>query len=286
MRFAGKTKRFLWLAILLAAAGFGCAEKTPQMAGPPPVQPPVQPPAQTKFEDGVFYAPSLGLYWTGPSDFKPVKSIDQEDFLFGWDKPKEKLATRLMNLPVRGLREAAAALAQAKGWQMYSFQEITWQGRPAGDAVYAAGENRICVRLLAGPDGVLAVYGQGPAKDFGQSLPKLVGVIEGFRLVPGADVLHTVKSAKESLDLIALWYTGGANNWGKLKNYNKLDSNRVSPGQQIKIPRELVWRLDPMPVWAVRLYGLGRREAKKAPAKAQEEEGSRPGLDLIPAGPK
>lgn len=291
MRVAWKSWCQVLLAVAMLVAISSCAEKTTQMAAPPVAQmaaPPVaQPPGQTRFKDGVFYAPSLGLYWTGPSDFKPIKPGPRDDFLFGWGKPKEKKAVRLVVLGKSGLKDAAKALGRVKGWKLVSYQMITWQGRLTGDASYSAGKDQICARVLTGPGGLLVVYGQAPAKNFSEALPDLITVMDGFRLVPAADILHTVKRANETLDLIALWYTGGASNWGKLKSYNKLKSSRVRPGQQIKIPRDLVWRLDPMPVWAVRLYRMDRKADKKAAAGSKKrEKGAGPGLELMPAGPK
>lgn len=283
MRFNWKLWRQALLVAVTLAALSGCVEKVTQMAGPPAAQAPVQ----TKFENGVFYAPSHGLYWTGPSGFKPVKPGPQDDFLFGWDKPREKITVRFMVVGQSSLKEAAEGLGQAKGWKLVSYQDISWQGRLTGDAVYSAGRDRICARILAGPSGALIVFGQAPAKEFSEALPDLVTAMDGFRLIPEADILHTVKSANETLDLISLWYTGGASNWDELKTYNKLKSNKVRPGQQIKIPRDLVWRLDPMPVWAVRLYRMTRKADKKTPAKPEKGKKSvGPGLELMPAGPK
>ena len=61
-------------------------------------------------------------------------------------------------------------------------------------------------------------------------------------------VEHTVQYRGETLSVIALWYTGDAENWTRIQDANPdLDRRNLTPGQQVTIPPELVVRSEPMP---------------------------------------
>jgi hypothetical protein len=60
--------------------------------------------------------------------------------------------------------------------------------------------------------------------------------------------VHQVNYPHENLSIIALWYTGDAKNWTQLSNYNGhlRSPSALSPGDVIRIPSEIMIRVDPM----------------------------------------
>ena len=70
--------------------------------------------------------------------------------------------------------------------------------------------------------------------------------------------------------------------------YNQLKEEALRPGQEIKVPRELTWRDDPLPPWAWRLTSPSARAKKsrvkpggKSPAPQDDDL-----EELKPTGPK
>jgi len=69
------------------------------------------------------------------------------------------------------------------------------------------------------------------------------------------DILHQVKYARETLRMIAAWYTDSADNAGRIARINGLSNpNVLEFGQQVRIPGYLLKRIDPMPESAVERY--------------------------------
>jgi hypothetical protein len=59
---------------------------------------------------------------------------------------------------------------------------------------------------------------------------------------------HKVKYPGESLSIIAKWYTGDVKNWHSVAKVNpKLDPNRITVGDKIRIPNKLLHTQKPMP---------------------------------------
>ena len=59
---------------------------------------------------------------------------------------------------------------------------------------------------------------------------------------------HKVKYLGESLSIIAKWYTGDGENWRTLTKVNpKLNPNRITVGDKIRIPNKLLNTKKPMP---------------------------------------
>jgi hypothetical protein len=69
----------------------------------------------------------------------------------------------------------------------------------------------------------------------------------GDEAYPGGYYIHTVKLPDESLSIIAKWFTGDLLNWEVLAKCNPtINPNRIFLGNQIRIPREIMTRQDPM----------------------------------------
>ena len=59
---------------------------------------------------------------------------------------------------------------------------------------------------------------------------------------------HKVKYPGESISIIAKWYTGDVKNWHSVAKVNpKLDPNRITVGDKIRIPNKLLHTQKPMP---------------------------------------
>ena len=64
---------------------------------------------------------------------------------------------------------------------------------------------------------------------------------------------HEVKYSGETLGLIARWYTGRTDNWKRIADVNSsIKPQRISIGDIILIPMEIVSQSDPLPKKAVR----------------------------------
>jgi len=66
--------------------------------------------------------------------------------------------------------------------------------------------------------------------------------------VSSGDIIHRVNHAGETLDIIASWYTGSAENAGRIARINNLQiSALLHLGQSIRIPYYLIQRTTPLP---------------------------------------
>lgn len=273
------------LSLTMVFALAGCVEQTSQVA---PAGPEAQAGGQVK--GSRYLNPTLGLYWYNPGGYIPLAPQGGQDFVFGWQS-KDGARRAMMWLISAGAEPMAAAqgLAQAKGWSLKNPRKISWQGLRAADGTISAGKLSGRLRVIDGGDKLLAVAAFTGKKESKAGAAALAALVEGLRLIPPGDVLHTVKSGAETLDLVSLWYTGSAGRWRHLQKYNKLSSSKLRRGQEILVPASLVWRLDPMPGWAVGLVkkpAKGKGKGKKAPAKAPADEDAAPDLELLPTGPK
>ncbi|MGD9124164.1 MAG: LysM peptidoglycan-binding domain-containing protein, partial [Desulfarculaceae bacterium] len=226
--------------------------------------------------------PSLGIYWFNLGGYQPLQPGSGDSFLFGWKRGPIK--ARLWALPFGDLEKAADHLAQSQDWRLGAARKVAWQGFPAMDVPFSGPEGSGRLRLLAARPWILAVTAHHPrsGKEAGPEI--MVTMIEGLRLIPPGDVLHTVKRASETLAVVSLWYTGSMAHWPKILKYNRLRSPLLRPGQEILIPADMIWRLDPLPAWSHRL-SLPPRTGK-GKAMGQPEATGRPDLELMPAGPK
>ena len=72
---------------------------------------------------------------------------------------------------------------------------------------------------------------------------------------------HKVTYQGESISIIAKWYTGDAKNWRSLTKVNpKLDPNRITVGDKIRIPNKLLHTKRPMP----RSFVVSSKKRKKS----------------------
>ena len=282
-----------WVCLILALAIMaGCAET------PKTVRPEMGPQAAPGTVSGNNYLnQQLGLYWMAPAGYKAQPPQADPGLLMTWTAPRGRLAARLWlatGEPSGGPDQASARFAAAQGWRAVDGRSVTWQGRPCWDGAYQAGDQKVRARFLHHPGGLLVVAVLAPSASAEELKPEAVTVMENLRVLPMADVLHTVKYGGESLDLVALWYTGRAENWRRLRDHNRIKVPGLTPGQEVLIPRELVWRLDPLPGWMLRMArpaAPAKAATGRVPAKATEPAAEDPGegivdLELTPTGPK
>jgi len=87
--------------------------------------------------------------------------------------------------------------------------------------------------------------------------------------------IHKVRWERESLSIIAKWYTGHMRNWKLLAQHNPMnDPNRIRIGDEIAIPEKLVRTRDPLPKSFVDRYAPkpgGADEVKSPPDVPQGE---------------
>lgn len=277
-----------WLCLAWLA---GCAQMPP--AAPPSL--PAEAPAGV-VSGASYLNKGLELYWLAPAGYQGRSAQGQPGLLMTWTAPQGRLTANLWLLPPgqQGqLPQAAASLAASRGWQAQGGREISWQGRPCWDATYIAGGRLVRARFLSHIQGLLLVEAQAALSATDEIKAETVALLEGLRLMPAHDLLHTAKRG-EGLELVALWYCGRAETWRRLRDYNRLPSPVLRTGQEVLIPRELVWRLDPMPGWMQRLArpaAPAKAPAGRAPLKPAEPPPEEPGeglpdLDLAPTGPK
>ncbi len=272
------------LAGMLGLAG--CAGQGSPVAAPSPEA------APARLENGIYHDDRQGVFWLGPVGWRPLAG--EGEVAMGWEKPAERLVAQYRPLAAGegSLAEQAGRLAAARGWRLERSREVTWLGTPAVDAVCEAGSQKLRARLLARGPVLFLVTAQAPAAAFAAKQAELADAMDRFRLIPAADLLHVVKRKSETLALVSLWYTGSAGNWPRLQKHNQLVGSRLVPGMEILVPRELLWRQDPLPPWAGRLgEPVAALAAPAPPARgkaarpaAEEEDGE---LDeLTPTGPK
>lgn len=268
----------------------GCAE-----TGLAPPRPPEAIALAGRSLGQTYQNPELGLVWLLPGGYRPLGAPAQGDQLAGWESADHGLTGLLWLLPGPPGESPAAwgrRAAEALGWREESGREIAWQGRACWDLTASAAGKTYRARALPLPQGLLVAAARCDAARAAAQRGPAMEVVEGLRLLPPADLLHTVKRGGESLEQVALWYTGRALNWRKLKEYNRLGETTLRPGQEVLIPRVLVWRLDPMPAWMGRQgQAAAPSGGKVAPALSAvpPPEDASEGLadaDLAPAGPK
>jgi hypothetical protein len=84
---------------------------------------------------------------------------------------------------------------------------------------------------------------------------------------------HKVKYPGESISIIAKWYTGDVKNWHSVAKVNpKLDPNRITVGDKIRIPNKLLHTQKPMP----RSFVVGSAKRKKSEPVILTTETQRP----------
>lgn len=224
-----------------------------------------------------------GVYWLNLQGYKPDWPLPGQNFVFGWHKGP--LVARLWLLPAYGgLADRALDLVESLGWQMALVRRIGWQGRPALDAVVGNEALSGRLRLLRADDNILAVAVLAPKDQATAKGPELAAMIEGLRIIPPGDVLHTVRHPDETLSVVSMWYTGTVRNWPVLQKYNSLPEPKLDLGQDILIPAKMVWRWDPLPAWMVRRMQSGKTDVDKDKGLQSEENTLE--QELLPAGPK
>jgi len=84
---------------------------------------------------------------------------------------------------------------------------------------------------------------------------------------------HTVEWPGETLPMIAQWYTGNKDNWKKIANANpNILADRLSAGDRILLPPELVTNTKKMPRDFISTFaGKAQPSKKKAPAGQPED---------------
>ncbi len=274
--------RRLFIAWLVMAAFLVCAGCVPLAEAPAPA-PVVKAKKQGVLGEDRWLDAAHGIYWLNLTGCEPEWPLAEQDFVFGWQKGE--LVARLWVLPASGdLAVEAIGLAQRQGWALAFPRRIAWQGRPARDAYVSDQIMAGRLRLLKTEDNLLAVAALAPADKAEVKAPELAAMIEGLRLLPPGDLLHTVRHPAETLSVVAMWYTGTVRNWPLIQDYNKLDDPKLNLGQDILIPARLVWRWDPLPGWVVRLVQAPKDDGDKA--KEGPSQGKALELELLPAGPK
>lgn len=97
-------------------------------------------------------------------------------------------------------------------------------------------------------------------------------------------VVHIVRYPKETLSLIARWYTGDVKNWESLADANpNINPDLLSIGDEIFIPEHLVKTRKPMPnEFVSKFYQTSKQKeaptktAKEPEKEAPQEEGATP----------
>lgn len=277
-----RTRLICFYALLIGAAllsGAGC-DAFIQSLGQP--SSPTQQKRGVVAGDRWVYA-SHGVYWLKLQGYQPDWPLPGQRFTFGWQKGQ--LVARLWLLPLEGrLAERALELVNHQGWEMSSPRRIAWQGRPAFDAMLSNPALSGRLRLLRADKNILAVAVLAPKEQAEAKAPELAAIIEGLRIMPPADVLHTVRHPDETLSVVSMWYTGTVRNWPVLQKYNSLKEPKLNLGQDILIPAELVWRWDPLPVWMVHRTQPGKSDGDKD--KRLQSNQNTLEQELLPAGPK
>ena len=269
---------FVCLVLSAFILGAGCAPVVP-----PPA--PEKAPSRQKGvlqEDRWVYAEG-GVYWLNLPDYEPEWPLPEQDFIFGWQK--DGMAARLWVLsPNENIAAQAVVLAHRQGWLVDTPRRIGWQGRPAWDARVSDQVLAGRLRLLKTGANILAVAALAPAAKADAKAPELAAMIESLRMLAPGDLLHTVRHPAENLSVVSMWYTGSVRHWPVLQKYNQLQDPKLSLGQDILIPADLVWRWGPRPGWVVRggqSRKNGETQTKEGPPTEQPKE-----LELLPAGPK
>ena len=88
-----------------------------------------------------------------------------------------------------------------------------------------------------------------------------------------APVVHIVQYPKETLSIIAKWYTGDVKNWEILANANpNINPDLLSLGNEIFVPEHLVKTRNSMPKEFVSKFYQKQKKAISKTAKEPEKE--------------
>jgi hypothetical protein len=284
----------VWL--LLAALSPGCAWLNQRLASlgaePPAAEKPQTPAGEIR--GGYYLLPEMGLGWQPPRGWEPFRPNPGQSFVVGWRQGRSRVWMWRLP-PGPELAAAAAELAVRLDWGLAGGRRVSWLGRPAWSARVGAEAGLGRLRLLSLPTGVVAVAGLGSGRSEARVRAALAQAMDGVFVISPGEVLHVVQYRRETLSLLALWYTDQAANWPRLMEHNSLRREELRLGQAILIPADLVRRCSPLPGWAVSLAQRpapapepGAREPDPAePARAPHPmEAPEPGPLLRPAGPK
>ena len=90
---------------------------------------------------------------------------------------------------------------------------------------------------------------------------------------PAGYYIHTVKLPDESISIIAKWFTGDLMNWEVLAKCNPtINPNRIFLGDNIRIPRNIITRKDPMtPAFVMESQPSPKKKKVKNPAYVTAE---------------
>lgn len=101
---------------------------------------------------------------------------------------------------------------------------------------------------------------------------------KGDQDYPDGYYIHKVRFSDESLSIIAKWYTGKYYNWKVLAQCNpSINPNRIFLGDQIRIPRVLMTRQEPITNDFV-------EQAQPGPKRIQVKKPSRPQTAPVETG--
>ena len=85
------------------------------------------------------------------------------------------------------------------------------------------------------------------------------------------------------IGIIAKWYTGDFNKWSAIAKANPaINPNRISIGDEIKIPYEVVTNDSPMPKSAVRRASSSKKSAPKASKSSSQAKEFKPEMKSEP----
>lgn len=98
---------------------------------------------------------------------------------------------------------------------------------------------------------------------------------KGDQDFPDGYYIHKVRFPDESISIIAKWFTGNLKNWKVLAKCNPtINPNRIFLGDEIRIPRILMTRKDPIPHGFV-------EQAQPGPKRIHAKKPSRPKSTLV-----
>lgn len=104
--------------------------------------------------------------------------------------------------------------------------------------------------------------------------------------IPAQEIrIHRVNFPNENLSMISLWYTGNAKNWYILRTYNGhlRSASNLSTGNVIRIPSDIMIRMDEMPAGFVaeqraKLKRVKKKPTSSTPVKSKQQTSESPDL--------
>jgi hypothetical protein len=276
----------LWLLAALGWAALSAVAPGCAFFQPPDQAPPPDAAGRTQAEEPPLA--SLGLGWRPPPEWERVPPAPGHAYLAGWRKDGSR--TWLWALPGgRGLEAAARELASGLDFSLVDGREVSWLGRPAWTAELSTADGFGRLRAFGLRDRVVVVAGLAHQPPESERRAELARAADGLYLVPPGDLLHVVQHPRETLSLLALWYTGEVGNWPRLQEHNRMERETLDLGQIVLVPADLVRVHSPLPAWAVGLTrprrASGPAARRPAPAAPPPEPSGTPAA-LRPAGPK